>query len=176
MPATKPASTPTRPAMVSPAPWRKASTTACPPRARRQRGCLCWTAPACARWPWRIRYAPITWARKWPAGWTWWWPITTITSTPMPCCSAWPRPTNGGWRYWWTKRTTWSSAVAACTAPASIKASCLPCASANRRGWSVRWTASIGSGTRCTKSSARRIRLANSCRMPSYAPCSSASG
>ena len=104
--ATRPASTRTRPATASPARWRAASTTACPPRARRRRRPPGWTGTACAHWRWHTASAPTTSARRCSAGATCWWATTTTGSMWARTGSRWPRTRAGAPRCWWTRRTT----------------------------------------------------------------------
>ena len=59
------------------------------PRLRPCQSPNCLTRQRCETLRWRMTCAPTTSARKWCAGVMWWWATTTITLTPVPCCTRW---------------------------------------------------------------------------------------
>ena len=114
--ATRPANTPAAPAMATPARWRAASLTGCPPPAPPPCSSpRLGMRPPCAAWRCSTASAPTTCRKSWCAGPTWWWPTTTTTTTAPPCSTPSRSSRAGAWPCWWTRPTTCWSARAACT-------------------------------------------------------------
>ena len=139
-PRTRAASTPTRPAMVTPVRWPTGSTTGCRPPARKPLPGAGWTLQPNARWRCATVSAPTTWARIWCAGPTCWSVTSTTCLTATACSGACCRRWTGNWRCWSMRPTTWSSARAACTALSCASARCALQRRRHPARCAARWT------------------------------------